>query len=106
MNKRDMKHMVNKANEKQLEMHITTPPNFNSSPLKNGRWKTILSYWEGNFSGAMLNFGGVYMHCPNNPLKLAQSNQSKARSTLPSIAVCRTGEVCAAYDYQTNSQHF
>ena len=34
-----------------------TPPKFNSSPLKNGGWKTILSYWEGNFSGAMLNFG-------------------------------------------------
>ena len=37
-----------------------TPPKFNSSPLKNGGWKTIrLSYWEGNFSGAMLNFGRV-----------------------------------------------
>ena len=22
-----------------------TPPKFNSSPLKNGAWKTILSYW-------------------------------------------------------------
>ena len=31
--------------------HIT-PPKFNSSPLKNGGWKTSLSYWEGNFSGA------------------------------------------------------
>ena len=37
-----------------------TPPKFNSSPLTNGGgWKTILSYLEGNFSGAMLNFGGV-----------------------------------------------
>ena len=26
-----------------------TPPKFNSSPLKNGGWKTILSYWECNF---------------------------------------------------------
>ena len=25
----------------------------------NGGWKTILSYWEGNFSGAMFNFRGV-----------------------------------------------
>ena len=25
---------------------------FNSSPLKNDGWKTILSYWEGNLSGA------------------------------------------------------
>ena len=30
-----------------------------SLPLKNGGWKTILFYWEGNFSGAMLNFGRV-----------------------------------------------
>ena len=37
-----------------------TPPKFYSSfPLKNGGWKTILSYLEGNFSGAMLNFGRV-----------------------------------------------
>ena len=35
-----------------------TPPKFNSLPLKKGGWKTILSYWEGNFS-AMLNFQGV-----------------------------------------------
>ena len=33
-------------------------PKFNIA-LKNGGWKTILSYWEGNFSGAMLNFGRV-----------------------------------------------
>ena len=24
---------------------LSTPPKFNSSPLKNGAWKTILSYW-------------------------------------------------------------
>ena len=29
-----------------------TLPKFNSSPLKMDGWKTILSYWEGNFSGA------------------------------------------------------
>ena len=35
-------------------------PKFNIAP-ENGGWKTtfLLSYWEGNFSGAMLNFGGV-----------------------------------------------
>ena len=27
-----------------------TSPKFNSSPLRNGSWKTILSYWEGNLS--------------------------------------------------------
>ncbi len=32
-----------------------------SLPLKNGGWKTNISYWEGNFWGTMLNFGGV---CP------------------------------------------
>ena len=26
-------------------------------------WKTILSYWEGNFSGAMLNFWRVSKCC-------------------------------------------
>ena len=36
-----------------------TPQKFNSSPLKNGGWKTILSYWEVKFSGAMLHFQGV-----------------------------------------------
>ena len=30
-----------------------------SFPLKNDGWKTILSCSEGNFSGAMLNFGRV-----------------------------------------------
>ena len=37
------------------------PGSFNSSPLKNGGWKTILSYFEGNFSGvnSLLNFGRV-----------------------------------------------
>ena len=30
-----------------------------SLPLKNGGSKTILSYWEGNFSVAILNFGRV-----------------------------------------------
>ena len=32
--------------------NYVTPPKFNSSPLKNCGWKTILSYWEDNFSGA------------------------------------------------------
>ena len=34
------------------------PPKFNIAPEKMvvGR---LLSYWEGNFSGAMLNFGRV-----------------------------------------------
>ena len=34
------------------------PPKFNMAP-ENYDWKTILSYWESNFSGAMLNFGRV-----------------------------------------------
>ena len=33
------------------KIHIT-PWKFNSSPLKNGGWKTSLSYWDGPFSGA------------------------------------------------------
>ena len=34
---------------------LHTPPKFNSSPLKNSGWKTILSYLGfGNFSGAIV----------------------------------------------------
>ncbi len=37
-----------------------TPPKFNSLPLKNGAWKTILSYWGPvTFQGELLNFGRV-----------------------------------------------
>ena len=32
------------------------PHETNKSPLKHDGWKTILSFGEGNFSGAMLNF--------------------------------------------------
>ena len=35
------------------------PLKFNRSPLKNGSWKMILSYWEGKLLGGMLNFRGV-----------------------------------------------
>ena len=36
-----------------------THPKFNIAP-ENGGWKTTtVSYWEGNLSGAMLNFGRV-----------------------------------------------
>ena len=38
---------------------LGTPLKFNSSPLKNDGWKTILSFWEGNFSGTLLNFSWV-----------------------------------------------
>ena len=42
------------SDTKQQDVGDSTPPKdkFNSSPLKNDGWKTILSYWEGNFSGA------------------------------------------------------
>ena len=45
--------------EKRRCLKNITPPKFNSSPLKNDGWKTILSFWDGNFSGAMLDFQGV-----------------------------------------------
>ena len=44
---------------KNFEKYIFTLPKFNSSPLKNDGWKTILSFWDGKFSGAMLNFQEV-----------------------------------------------
>ena len=31
---------------------LTTTPKFNSSPPENDGWKTILSFWDGKFSGA------------------------------------------------------
>ena len=35
-----------------------TPPKFNSSPLKNGGWKTILSYWVSvTFQGRAVKLG-------------------------------------------------
>ena len=37
------------------------PPKFNRLPLKNGGWNTILSYWEGNFSGANCSTLGGYL---------------------------------------------
>ena len=45
-----------------------TPPKFNSSPLKNGGWKTSLSYWvSATFQGLLLlNFGRVYMDVSEN----------------------------------------
>ena len=42
---------TNQMVETQVETKKeNTPPKFKSSPLKNGGWKTILSYWEGIFS--------------------------------------------------------
>ena len=38
---------------------ISTPPKFNSSPLKNNAWKTILSFWgSAYFQGRTVNFQG------------------------------------------------
>ena len=37
-------------------------PKFNIFSLKNGDWKTSLSYWEDDFSVNMLNFGGLNIH--------------------------------------------
>ncbi len=47
----------------QKQQQYCTPPKFNISPLKNDGWKTILSYWEGNW-GELLNFGRVYHITP------------------------------------------
>ena len=43
-------------------------PKFNSSPRKIDGWKTSLSFWDGKFSGSILNFQGVYpSHCHHSP---------------------------------------
>ena len=62
-----------------------TPPKFSSSHPKNGGWKTILSYWEGNFSGAMLNFAGVinfesWRHQKHRPKNFPNSSPAKQKT--------------------------
>ena len=42
-----------------MEINVATLPETNSSPLKMDGWKTIVSYWGGLFSGAMLVSGRV-----------------------------------------------
>ena len=39
---------------------VTTPPKFNSSPLKNDAWKMSFLLGASLFLGAMLNFWGVF----------------------------------------------
>ena len=45
---------------------------------KNDGWKTSLSFWTGNFSGAMFNFGGSKLGskyiCPIERLGLGERN--------------------------------
>ena len=38
---------------------MNTHRKFNIAP-ENGWFSRLLTFWEGNFSGAMLNFGGGY----------------------------------------------
>ena len=42
-----------------IYLFIFTLPETNSSHPKMDGWNTIVSLWDGLFSGAMLNFGGV-----------------------------------------------
>ena len=44
----------------QLFCWRITPWKFNSLPLKMDGWKMRPSFWDSLFSGAMLNFGGVW----------------------------------------------
>ena len=54
------------------------PPKRNSSPLKNGGWKTaLLSYWEGSFSGATWNFGRVLSTCFSTIISMVQSSEQQ-----------------------------
>ena len=65
-----------------------TPPKFNSSPLKMDGWKTILSFWEGNFSGVKLRhigciFGCCFMFfpCPTMQSRLTKMNIRERKKT-------------------------
>ena len=58
--------VVGDSSMPRMRFHVWSPwkpPRFNSSPLKNGGWKTaLLSYWEGSFSGLCETLGGYYLH--------------------------------------------
>ena len=55
--------MIHLAHQLRLVIfsHYFTPWKFNSSPLKNGWVGRLLSFWDGIFSGAMLNFRRVHV---------------------------------------------
>ena len=57
------KKFARKANfsgeKKSTSPSRVTPPKFNSSPLRNDAWTTILSVRDGIFSGTILNFQGL-----------------------------------------------
>ena len=53
------KMVPNIKNTSKLAPWTITLPETNSSPLKMDAWNTILSYWGGLFSGAMLVSGRV-----------------------------------------------
>ena len=61
----------------------------------------LLSYWEGNFSGGMLNFGRVFMcKCPNfsskkNPLPRQPGQETPASESL-TLALAQGGLAKAA----------
>ena len=59
---------------------MDTPQKFN--PLKKDAWKTILSFWEGNFSRAMLNFRWVQFlsHTVYDLINSAPDLHAKLRS--------------------------
>ena len=75
-----------------MQSHSNLPPrSLTFSPLKNDGWKTSLSSWDGDFSGAMLNFQGV-----TSPLGVAsgdclkKSTRSKFLADLgkPTLSFC------------------
>ena len=54
----------------------TTPPKFNSWPLKNNGWKMNFLFEEGNSSGAMLNFRGVMVPKYTTAIQMKEGNIS------------------------------
>ncbi len=51
-------------------IEVIPPWKFNIAS-ENGWLGRLLSFWEGHFSGAMLNFGGIYIYIKDN---FSQSN--------------------------------
>ena len=50
---------------KKMDQYTPPPPEVEQlAPLQNDALKTFLFFWEGLFSGAMLDFGGVHENLP------------------------------------------
>ena len=59
-----------KMDDLEVPLFLETPPEFNSSPLKNAGWKTILTYWVlVTFQGRAVKLQGCIRTCAKFSLR-------------------------------------